>query len=178
MMIVTKENERLYLNNWNYNECRLMTALAKVIENYGGKVKSYPKAIISNRNTDDKPVTVTHTSYISFVMDDYYYYFQLDDNPLFPFYYQKSPIKNGKTYKTVYLTELPKEKWMYDCLLSADCCEADIKEIAHLLFNILCKAKSCDIVVKRKKVHVPNTYNDGYHYETVVIGETDREIDF
>ena len=34
---------------------------------------------------NNEPVKVTHTSYISFVLDGFYYYYQVDDNPFFDF---------------------------------------------------------------------------------------------
>lgn len=51
-MIVTKENERLYLRNWEYNACRIISTLATIIENEGGSIKPQKPALISNRTLD------------------------------------------------------------------------------------------------------------------------------
>lgn len=32
---------------------------------------------------NNEPIKVTHTSYISFVLDGFYYYYQVDENPFF-----------------------------------------------------------------------------------------------
>ena len=85
MAIVTKDGERLYLRAWEYNAARIITELARIIENHGGRVKPTNTAIISDRSAEEEsdPITLTHTSYISFVLDETFYYYQVDDNPFF-----------------------------------------------------------------------------------------------
>lgn len=108
-MIVLKENQRLYLHSCNYNMARMMSALANLVKEHGGRVKPTRQALISDRNCKDaEPIKVTHTSYISFVLNDVYYYYQVDDNPFFPFYYIKTPIKNGKYSMDAALEETKK----------------------------------------------------------------------
>lgn len=175
-MIVTCENERLYLNNWNYNQCRLVSALAQIVKNHNGKVKPQKTAIISNRNTDSEPIIVTHTSYISFTLDNFFYYLQLDDNPFFDFHYQKTGIINSKRHRCIYLDKLTKD-WLYDCFTASDCCDADIKEGANLIFNILCNAKESKKYIEKQKNKVPNLFDGGYHYETKAVNELVK-IDF
>jgi hypothetical protein len=98
MAIVMKDGERLYLRAWEYNAARIITELANIVKNHGGRVKPTNTAIISDRSAEEKsePITVTHTTYISFILDETYYYYQVDGNPFFEFYYNKTPIKNGK----------------------------------------------------------------------------------
>jgi len=220
-MIVMKENERLYLTSWEYNAARVLTELAKIVVNNGGRVKPLKTAIISNRSHtkalrgneeriahykkiaaeghgnektlegiasmsetierlkafNNEPIKVTHTTYISFVFDGFYYYYQLNDNPFFEFYYQKTPIKDGKYSKDSALIE-DKKKWLYDCFFDVDCSDADVKEAANLIFNMLVKAKPTPIIRDSKKQRVPNTYNDGYHYEEIYKPERFAEVDF
>lgn len=52
-MIVSKDNERLYLSSWVYNSSRLLTQLAKIVTDNGGTVKPLHPAIISNRTHDN-----------------------------------------------------------------------------------------------------------------------------
>lgn len=223
-MIVTKDNERLYPATWEYNAARVITRLALVIENYGGRVKYGKNAVISNRSIDNaiiekqsrierlkelnalnnltaneekrdavikslaqdieelktlnnEPLTVTHTSYISFIFNDFYYYFQVDSNPFFPFYYSKTPVNGDRYSKDAALQESKKE-WLYECLLSWTCNDSEIKEIANLIFNELCSASASPIIRDHKKQRVSNTYNTGYHYEIIYAPERIATIDF
>lgn len=51
-MIVTTNNQRLYLNNWNYNAARILSRLAVIVTDNGGHVMPHNNAIISNRSRD------------------------------------------------------------------------------------------------------------------------------
>ena len=220
-MIVTKENQRLYLKPWSYNAARIMSELAKIVENNGGRYKPTNAAIISDRSITDKlreyedkltqyksivaeglgnehtldaidfmekeidrlkkvntdPIRVTHTSYISFILDGLYYYYQVDDNPFFDFYYSKTPVKNGKHSRDAAL-ETDKKDWLFDCFFGSGCSDADVREAANLIFNMLVSAKNSVIIRDSKKVRVGNTYNSGWHYETVYSPERFADIDF
>lgn len=220
-MIITRENERLYLTSWNYNAARIISELAKIVVNNGGKYKPTKTAIISNRShsemlreyetktahyksivadghgnektieaitrmtTDierlkkfnNEPIQVTHTSYISFILDGFYYYYQVDDNPFFEFYYSKTPIVNGKHSMDAAMTE-DKKEWLFDCFFKVDCSKSDIVEAANLIFNMLVNAKKSPIIRDSKKQRVPNIYDGGYHYETIYAPERLEKIDF
>lgn len=179
MAIVTKDGERLYLRAWEYNAARIITELARIIENHGGRVKPTNTAIISDRNAtgEAEPITVTHTSYISFILDETHYYYQVDDNPFFEFYYKKAPIRNGKYSRDAAL-EADKKEWLYDCFFKSNCGQPDIVEAANLIFNMLCNAPVSKIIRESYKQRVPNTYNNGYHMETIYKPERLEKIDF
>ena len=179
MAIVTEDGTRLYLRTWEYNASRILTELARVIENHGGKVKPTNTAIISDRNATEEvePITVTHTSYISFVLDDTYYYYHVDNNPFFEFYYNKTPIKNGKRSRDAGL-EADKKEWLFDCFFGSNCAQQDIIEAANLLFKMLCNAPMSNIIRERRKQKVANTYNDGWHFGTVYAPERLEKVDF
>lgn len=87
---------------------------------------------------NNEPIQVNPT-YISFVLDGFHYYYQTDDNPFFDFYYHKTPIIDGYYSNDTYLTKDAK-KWVYDCFLTFNASDADIKEAANLIFNMLVKA--------------------------------------
>ena len=220
-MIVTKENQRLYLKPWIYNAARIMSELAKIVENNGGRYKPTNAAIISDRSCTEKireygeklslykrivseghgnehtldaidfmekeigrlkkvntdPIRVTHTTYITFILDGFYYYYQVDDNPFFEFLYSKTPVKNGKRSRDAVLEE-DKKEWLYDCFLCSGCAAADIREAANLIFNMLVNAKNSTVIRESKKVRVNNTYNSGWHYEKVYSPERLEDIDF
>jgi hypothetical protein len=219
-MIVTKENERLYPRTWEYNAARIMTALAKIIENNAGRVKYPHAAIISDRIHDaairdymekierftalekenskparaaaivefkkkleekqainNDPIRVTHTSYITFILNDFYYYFQVDSNPFFPFYYVKAPINGGRYSRDAAMIETKKE-WLYDCFLLGNAANGDITEAANFIFNMLVNANNTPVIRDKRRERVPNTYSAGYHYETIYAPERLEKIDF
>lgn len=155
-MIVTKDNERLYLTSWSYNAARIVSRLAELVIERGGRVKPTHPALITNRtlsgnirereshlqqcidaqtrnytelrekhinaikeeldrlySIENDPIRVTHTSYISFVLDDMYYYYQVDDNPFFEFYGSKTPIIGGM-YNPHGALKVDRKKWWVD----------------------------------------------------------------
>lgn len=182
MAIVINDGDRLYLTAWEYNAARIMTALSKIVYNHGGRVKPTKTAIISNRAVttaikEIDPITVTHTSYITFILDDVHYYYQVDSNPFFEFYYQKTPVISGKYSRDAAIVE-DKKEWLYDCFFGSECSNADVKEASNLIFNMLCNAKNTPIMRDSKKQRVPNTYDGGYHMETVYAPERFEKIDF
>lgn len=219
-MIVIKENERLYLSTWEYNMCRIMTALSCLVQSRCGKVKPHKKAIISNRNVDalkreckekiaqladlekvqsypprvtaiaeyrerlreleainNEPITVTHTSYISFVLNDVYYYYQMDDNPFFEFMYSKTPVRNGKRSFNIYASEDTKE-WAKSYDLFKTLTDMEVSDAATKILEMLLSAPISEVYRETKRTRVPNTYDDGYHYEMILEPERFNTVDF
>ena len=179
MAIVIKDGERLYLRAWEYNAARIISELANIVKNHGGRVKPTNKAIISDRSATEEaePITVTHTSYISFVLNETYYYYQVNDNPFFEFYYNKTPIKKGKRSGDAGL-EADKKEWLFDCFFKSGCPDEDITEAAYLIYNMLINAKNTPIIRDKTRKRVSNLYDGGYHYETIYAPERFSKIDF
>ena len=181
---VIKDNTRLYLRPWEYNAAKILTRLAKIVEDYNGKVKPLHTAIISRQSLrkdifdltdrieryekvnkhsptperttaildlrnqlekleaiDDTPITVTHTTYIHFVLDGYYYTYSIDTNPFFPFYYSKTPVIDGSANMWATSEEDTKKEWEHDCFFRYNCSDASIVEAAYLIFNMLVNSK-------------------------------------
>jgi len=161
MICCAKEGQRLYLAAWEFNTCRMLGELAQIVENNGGKVKPYRHVMANNRTyePDAEPISVYGQGYISFVLDGDKYYFQIDENPFFEHYYTKLRIRaDGKVPRgnQVYLAELTRKAWMYDCLFRV-ACDADIREIANLVFNELLKSPYSRVEPERetRRVRVP-----------------------
>lgn len=219
-MIVTKDNQRLYVTSWQYNSARILTRLAQLVTAQGGKVKPLHPAILSDRNLEDActatqrrleywnkltftydpderqtivaklqhelarfqsipntPITVTHTSYISFVMNGFYYSFSLDDNPFFPFYYMKTPIENG-TYSGDACVENASKSWAVNALLGFGCSDSEIETAAQAILALLLAAPLSTLRHDTQRTRVPNIYDSGSHYENIPVKERRLKIDF
>jgi hypothetical protein len=165
MFSCVTEGQRLYLSAWDFNSCRVLGSLAEIVRNNGGKVKPAPTIMANNRTyePDAEPVPIYGHGYISFTLDGDYYYFQVDSNPFFDPMILKARIDNGK-YREVYLEAFSRE-WIYDCMFQI-ANDAEIREIAEILFSLLIKRKCCAPVPPEKhKVKVENLYDNGWHWE-------------
>lgn len=99
------------------------------------------KEIETLESINNEPITVTHTSYIKFVLDDIVYYYQVDDNPFFEFYYTKVPVQNNKIGSNINTyADCDAKEWVKDSLFKYACPEKDIKDAADFIFNMLTNA--------------------------------------
>lgn len=129
------------------------------------------------RSIPNTPIAVTHTSYISFAMNGFYYSFSLDDNPFFPFYYMKTPIENG-TYSGDACMENASKSWAVNALLGFGCPQSEIESAAQAILALLLAAPLSTLRHDTKRTRIPNTYDSGYHFETIPIKERRIKIDF
>lgn len=175
-MTNTRKTEKLHLTSWGYNAARILSALAVIVENNGGEIQysSYDKTYeLTNRSAEiiekygaeaNDPIICTHKSYIKFVYNNDYYYYQIEDNPFFDFYFSKYPISDGKYDANRYGIQ-DKKEWQFDCFFKCGCSDADITGAANFIFNMLVKSNYGALITERKRV--PNYYNNKYHYENI-----------
>ena len=93
---------------------------------------------------DDAP-HVTHYGdyrYIQFILNGFYYYYSVDNNPFFPFHYCKAAAPDNVVDRNTYHVG-DKKEWLCDCFFSWDCSESDQKEAANIIFNMLMNAPVC-----------------------------------
>lgn len=144
--------DRLFLDSWGYNSVRVLTRLARIVEEDGGKIVfryGVPHYEIHNRNHEAKVLNTSFREYIHFVKDDAMYYFSLDRNPFFPFYYSKAPYERVEcgdvvqyvTRRGYCLDELGRE-WAADELLLSVPDDSFIDECARVLYALLMQAKN------------------------------------
>lgn len=177
-MYISKENEKLYLRPYDFNMCRIMTVLAKIIKDHGGRVKPIRNALVKDRNLKESEfIPVTHTTYITFVYGEIAYYFQIEENPFSPFYYSKTPVRNGKFSKDACLDEFTK-KWLFDCFFKSEITNEIIKNAAQIIFDELIKAPFSIIRRDKHREKVANTFDGGWHWETVYNPERMEKVDF
>lgn len=130
------------------------------------------------RAIPNTPITVTHTSYISFAMNGLYYSYQLDSNPFLPFYYLKTPIENGTYSGDACLANEPKP-WLNDnSFIRYGCSDSEIETAAQAILSLLLAAPQSTFRHDTKRTRVPNIYDSGYHFENVPVKERRLKIDF
>lgn len=140
-------------------------------------IKALKKEIEELKQINNDPRRVTHTGYITFIFENNYYYFQVDSNPFLDFRYIKTPVNNGKYSQDACSME-DKKDWFYDDLLKWDRSDAEIKDVAQMIFNMLINAPFSVIRRDGRRARVRNLYNDGYHYETIYAPERIGKITF
>ena len=222
-MFATQDKQRLYLDSWNYNAALILSELARIVVEHGGRVEP-PRhtAIVTNRSIDsairtytarldrlvelnklygaseardceiirlrgeidrlssikNDPVEVPGQNWIHFVLNGKVYSMSLDENPFFEFYYSKTPLRDDGKYSLDACIDEFDKGWVYDCLLTGEATADDRHNAANEVFRIMTGAKDTRIIRDSKRVRVPNTYDGGYHMETVYEKERLATIDY
>jgi len=163
-----KVSERITAGVIETNEAREAYIAARTAE--AAELEAIPNA----------PRAVSTTTYISFVIDNMYYYVQFDENPFFDFYYIKTPVNSRNEYSRDACSENLNKDFLWDCFLSLKkpATDADRREAANMIFNQITSAKDSIIRRDSRRQRVSNTYNSGYHYETIYAKERFAKIDF
>lgn len=78
--------------------------------------------------------------YINFVIDGYFYSFSMDRNPFFEFYFAKVKIEDENRINRNYFLQEDRKEWLYDCFFRVNCSNADRREAANLICNMLLNA--------------------------------------
>lgn len=130
------------------------------------------------RAIPNTPITVTHTSYISFAINGLYYSYQLDSNPFFPFYYMKTPIENGTYSGDACLEDDPKSWLQDDSFIRFGCPQSEIESAAQAILALLLAAPLSTLRHDTQRTRIPNTYDSGYHFENIPVKERRLKIDF
>ena len=130
------------------------------------------------RAIPNTPITVTHTSYISFIMNGLYYSYQLDSNPFLPFYYLKTPIENSTYSGDACLANEPKP-WLNDnSFIRYGCSDSEIETAAQAILALLLAAPLSTLRHDTQRTRVPNIYDSGSHFENIPVKERRFKIDF
>lgn len=104
-----------------------------------------------------------------FVLNNFLYDFSQESNPFFPAYIRKIKVDENGSYTGDYCSDtiegtIPGFENIFCLNLTDD----DIKAAAGDLFNyIIENAKNSAEYIEKQKRRVSNTYNSGYHYETI-----------
>lgn len=166
--------ETLYYNKINYNLARILEKMRNIIgpENMVASeyLASNPKIyMIHNRDDNKAPIITTHhTTYIQYIKNGIYTYFQTDDNPFFDFLYSKSPVdENNTTHGTRYMTAIDRDiqgQLCCDECFTQTASEETIENLALMLYNYLSSLPLSEVVTKRQRIYEPN---GKYYYQPV-----------
>lgn len=102
---------------------------------------------------------------LTFTLNETYYYISLNDNPLFPVNYIKARIIKGQ-YKNSYMEELEHAP-LYDEMFRYNCTAEGISAAAAAWYAELKASNYSKVYQESRRQRVANTYNNGYHYETI-----------
>lgn len=142
-------------------------------------ISNLQKELALFQSIPNAPITVTHTSYINFAMNGVYYSYEPDDNPFFPFHYIKTPIDpKSETYSGDACMEESSKSRFTDPLIGFGCPDSEIESAAGAILSLLLAAPLSAIRHDTKRTRIPNTYDDGYHFENIPIKERRLKIDF
>lgn len=93
-----QQTKKLYYNNCRYNQVKVLKHFIKLLSEQFKNIifclDYKERYIIYNRDTNKKTVFFSDYCYISFVINDFYYYIQFDENPFF----DRSYIDCNKIY--------------------------------------------------------------------------------
>lgn len=140
-------------------------------------IVTYSEKLQELQKVDNTPIKTGYISYLFFVLDGNYYYYQIDENPFFDFYYIKTPVKSGRRSCDA-IGKNDKKEWVADCFFTSFCTNEEVKTAAGYIFDMLTSAPVSKIRLDTKRRRVPNLYDGGYHYETVAAPERFTKIDF
>ena len=142
-------------------------------------ISNLQKELALFQSIPNTPITVTHTSYINFAMNGVYYFYSLDNNPLFPCHYIKTPIDpQSETYSGDACVEESSNPWFTDPLIGFGCPDSEIESAAGAILSLLLAAPLSTIRHDTKRTRIPNAYDSGYHFENIPIKERRLKIDF
>lgn len=168
--------KKIYLKHYPMNVAKGLSYLLEEIQNEGGYIASGYKANMEkidliNYETGEKEASgyFGEWLFISFVLNDDYYYVQFDRNPFFEDKYEKQPLKGNAISRDVYLSAIPN---FFDYVMT----DEQVKDAAHNLLLWLKNQKHSEKHIEYKKQRVYNFYDDGYHYEKIKVKERMEKI--
>ena len=165
---------RHYLSNKDFNIAMVLEYMRGLILAQGGRIVSSVKKegeiyLLSNRDCNNRNIVRTHhESYISFVLNGMFYYFQVDDFSHDPQEYQKGKMLQDNTCFEPYIAGI-ENTWITDEFSEKPLKREQIQEAAETLLQTLVSAKETGTAMKRKEISVPNTYNKSRHREVILV---------
>lgn len=80
----------------------------------------------SLRRIENEPIKITHTTYITFVLDGYFYYYQVSDNPFSEFLGCKMPVVFGRYNSRAIMDIVDRKLWLTDTAMKCGFSEKEV----------------------------------------------------
>ena len=164
------EKEAGKLTESEYN-----TKVEKLIANITTEINAL-KAV------DNKPVKTNYPGYIKFIIDGFYYEFYYSEST-FNYVCVKTPLRADNTVLENIYSETVSSKFLNgindnELFQDKKAYKKAIKEAAKTLLNSLKNNPVSGIYREQTRKRVSNTYNGGYHYETIYSKDKYKKIEF
>ena len=150
-----------------------LESTAKCYDDAGAEVpSSILEKIARYKNFPNEPVPIGRTVLLStsFILNDMFYSFSMDDNPFFDCHYHKAAVfsQDGQDRCHETYAEIVPDRWYSALPLDSLVKDEIIRQTAADIYAGLMDAQPTGRVTgNRKRIRVPNIHNDGFHYETV-----------
>lgn len=149
---------RTYVVNRSINERiaeleRLTAHPENVSENYMSEFRCLEDELERLQQIPNEPILKTGAH--DFVLNDVYYGILFDDNMFFDTHYAVANVSHDGNNRVIQYNYYHKflDDWKYDCLFKCDCSDADIREVAYLIFNALLKEKPFAVCGQKFYLH-------------------------
>lgn len=181
-----KESHNLYYNNCKFNQVKVLKCFIKLLNKYfENKVifcLDYKKRyVIYNRDSNKKTLFFSDYCYISFVINDFYYYIQFDENPFFDrsyidcnkIYYMKETLykhyNNRFFLNPVYANNKVNINDFINNLYSNKCnSKAAAEKIFHyFIYNVYTKQNKYAYDGRNKHYTIKLFNNNNFEYTTI-----------
>lgn len=181
-----KVMEKRYLRNFAYHQVNVVNKIADIIKNKGGVIVTYRPFKkeevtlyeIYNRDIEMPKVETQYfgcfATYINFIYNGYVYYIEFPSNLFDNICVSKRECENFVTTQRSYMTKLESSSEIMEQIHSTKEHNTSMyEEIAEKIISEIISMKM-SVYVERKKVRVSNVYNNGYHYESIVVPYTEK----
>ena len=154
----TIKKTRTYVVNRSINERiaeleRLTAHPENVSENYMSEFRCLVDELERLQQINNEPILKTGAH--DFVLNDVYYGILFNDNMFFDTHYAVANVLHDGNDRVIQYNYYHRflDDWKYDCLFKCDCSNADIREVAYLIFNALLKEKPFAVCGQKFYLH-------------------------
>lgn len=139
-------------------------------------IREYQEKLTRALSVSKEPIRATFGLGIRFILDGFFYSYGVDENPLFPYRWCKTPIRGNQYSYDACHGEAPHD-WCYDQMWKIDCADEVIEICAKQILDFLLNSKTSTIIRDRERKRIDNIYDGDYHYEWVPKPERMKSIE-
>lgn len=169
--------KKIYLKSYTLNVAKGLNYLYEEIKKEGGYMASSYKTKMEKieliNYESKKKETESYFGewlFITFILNNEYYYVSFDENQFFEDNYTKQSVVNNTISRDVYMNNIPKIFFKYKMT------DEEIKKASKNLLEWLKNQKYSKKHREYKRQRIYNLYDDGYHYEKIPVRERIEKI--